>query len=89
MMRPPFLHVLQRRLGGDEYAADVDVDHAIHLLQRGLLERFRNCRAGIVHQHIQSAEGCYSLFDRSFDGFGISGVRLNCDRLSSGSVQSP
>src|ERR1700740_1755931 len=28
------LHVLQRRLRGGEYAADVDVDHSIHLLQR-------------------------------------------------------
>jgi len=49
------LHVLQRRLRGGEYTADVDVDHAIHLLQRRLLERFRNRRAGIVHKHIKSA----------------------------------
>jgi len=32
------------------------VDHAIHLLQRGLLERFWNGSAGIVDKHIQSAE---------------------------------
>ena len=78
------LHVLQRRLRRDEYAADVDVDHAIHLFQRGLLERFRNGRAGIVHQHIQSAEGRDGLFDRGFNGVGIGGVRLNRDRLSAG-----
>jgi hypothetical protein len=35
---------------------DVDVDHAIHLLQRGLLERLRNGRTGIVHKDIQTAE---------------------------------
>jgi antirestriction protein ArdC len=45
----PFLHVLQRSLGRGEYAADVDVDHAVHLLQSGFLERFRNGGAGIVH----------------------------------------
>jgi hypothetical protein len=35
-----------------EYAADVDVNYAIHLLQRGLFERFWNGRAGIVHKHV-------------------------------------
>src|SRR5437867_4334256 len=76
------LHVLQRRLRRDEYAADVDVDHAIHLLERGLLERFRNGCAGIVHKDVEPAECRHCLFDRGFDGAGISGVRLNCDRLS-------
>jgi len=28
------------------------------------------------------AEGRHGLFDCSCDGIGISGVRLNCDRLS-------
>jgi hypothetical protein len=51
------LHVLQPRLRGGEYTADVDVEHTIHLLQRRLLERFRSCRAGIVHEHIKPAEG--------------------------------
>ena len=74
--------MLQRRLRRDEYAADVDVDHAIHLLQRRLLERFRNGRAGIVHKHIKSAEGRDGLFDRAFDCFDVGGVRLNRDRLS-------
>src|SRR5437899_2820651 len=47
-----------------------------------VLERFRNGCARIVHKHIKSAEGRDGLFDRGFDGVGISGVRLNCDRLS-------
>jgi hypothetical protein len=76
--------VLQRGLRGRQCAAKVDIDHTIHLLQRRLLERFRNDRARIVHEHIKPAEGCHGFFDRSFDGFGISGVRLNRDRLSSG-----
>jgi len=46
MMRPLIIHVLQRCVRRDEYAPDVDVDHAIHLFQRRLLERFRNGRAG-------------------------------------------
>jgi len=76
------VHVFQRRLRCDEYAADVDVDHAIHLFQGRLLERFRNGCAGIVHQDIQLAEGRDGLFDRSLHGVGIGGIRLNRDRPS-------
>jgi RHS repeat-associated protein len=57
--------VLQRSLGRSEHAADVDVDHSIHLLQCRVFERLRNGRAGIVHQHIQPAEGRKSFLDRS------------------------
>src|SRR5580698_10743427 len=42
------LHVFQRRVRGGQYPADVDVDHAIHLLQGGLFERFRNGCAGVI-----------------------------------------
>jgi NAD(P)-dependent dehydrogenase (short-subunit alcohol dehydrogenase family) len=45
--------VLQRRLRRNEYAADVDVEHAIHLFQGGLHEWFGDGRAGIVHEDIQ------------------------------------
>ena len=55
--------MLQRRLGGSEYAADIDVDHAIHLIQRRLFERFRNCRAGIIHKHI--VRPCETVLNRS------------------------
>src|SRR6202043_2496049 len=51
------VQVLQCRLRRDEYHSDVYVNHAIHLLQSRLLERFRNGRAGIVHQYIQLTEG--------------------------------
>jgi plasmid replication initiation protein len=74
--------VLQRRLRRGQYAADVDVDHAIHLLQRGLFERFRNGCARIVHKHIQSAEGRDCLFDRGLDSFYVGGVRLDRESLS-------
>src|SRR5438034_2736971 len=76
------LHVFQRRLRRDEYPADVDVDHAIHLFQGRLLERFRNGRAGTVHQNIQLAEGRDGLFDRGLDGVRIGGICLNRNRLS-------
>jgi len=46
------LYVFQCRLRRDEDAADVDVNHAVHLLQSGLLELLRNSRAGIIHQYI-------------------------------------
>jgi hypothetical protein len=63
---------------------NVDINHAIQLLQRGLLESLGNGRAGIVHKHIKSAEGCGGLFDCGFASLGIGVVRLNRDRLSAG-----
>jgi len=62
-------HVLQRRLRRDEHATDIDVNQAIHFLQRGLFERLRNGGAGIVHQHIKLAEGHNGLVDRSLHSF--------------------
>src|SRR5258707_861159 len=41
------LHVLQRRLRRDEHATDVDVNHAIHLFERGFFERLRNAGTAI------------------------------------------
>src|SRR3984893_15055406 len=79
---PTAPHVLQRRLRRDEYAADVDVHQAVQFLQRGLLEPLGNGRTSIVHKDVEPAESRHGLFDRGFDGVGISGVRLNCDRLS-------
>src|SRR5258707_10297458 len=76
------LHVPERRLRCGQCAADIDVDHAIHLLARRLLERFRNGRAGIVHQHIKLPEGRDGLFDRSLDRFDVGSVRLYRERLS-------
>ena len=76
------LHVLQRCLRRDQCSANIDINHAVQLLQRGFLESLGNGRAGIVDKHIKSAEGLDGLFDRGFDGAGISGVRLNCDRLA-------
>ena len=74
--------MLQRRLRRGQYAADIDIDHAIHLFQRGLFEGFRNRRAGIVHKHIKLAEGRDGLFDRSLYSFGVGGVCLDRDSLS-------
>jgi hypothetical protein len=56
--------VLQCGLSRHVDTTNVDVEHAIHFFQRRLLERFRNGRSGVVHQHIQSAEGFKRLFDR-------------------------
>ena len=82
MMRAAALHVLQRRLRRDQYAADVDVEHAIDFFQRCLLKCFRNGRAGVVYKDIESAESRHCLFDGGLARLGISGVRLNRDRLS-------
>ena len=74
--------MLQRRLRRDERAADVDVDHAVQLLEGGLLELLGNGGTGVVHEHVQSAEGCHGLFDRGLHGVGIGGIRLDGDRPS-------
>src|SRR5206468_11870824 len=50
--------------------------------ERGLLEGFRNGRAGIVHKHIKSAKGRDGLFDRTLDSFDVGSVRLDRDSLS-------
>src|SRR4030095_8316674 len=75
-------HVLERCPRRGQRPADVDVDHAIHLVERGLLKGFRNGRAGIVHEHIESAEGRDGLLDRALDSFDVGSVRLDRDSLS-------
>ena len=70
-------HVLQRRLGGDKCAADIEVEHAIKLLERSLLKGFRNGRAGIVYQYVKPAKGRHCLCNGSPDGFGIHRIRLD------------
>src|ERR1700721_786300 len=76
------LHVLQRRLGSREDAANVDVDYAVPLFQRRLLERFRNGCAGIVDKHIESAKCGDGLFNSVLDCFRVCSVRLDRDSLS-------
>jgi len=68
--------MLQRRLRRDEGAAHVDVNQAVQLLQRGLLEPFGNSRAGIVHKDVEPTKCRHGLFDRGFDGAGISQYKL-------------
>jgi hypothetical protein len=74
--------VLERCLRRDQRPADVDVDHAIHLVERGLLEGLLNGRAGIVHKHVKSAEGRDGLLDRALDSLDVGSVRLDRDSLS-------
>src|SRR5262249_18613661 len=52
---PAGLQVLERRLRRDEDAADVDRKDAIEVPESGLLDRHRNGRAGVVHQHVEPA----------------------------------
>ena len=74
--------MLQRRLRGHEYAADVDVNQAIQLVQRGFRKRLRYRHAGIVHQHVQPAQGRNRFFHCVTDCFSVGGVRLDGNRLS-------
>ena len=77
----------QRRLGGDERPAQVQVDHLIDLLQRGFRERLWNGRAGVVHQDIEAPERGDGPLDRRGDEFlGVGGVRLDRDGLAAGGL---
>src|SRR5258706_8771851 len=84
-----FTQALSRELGSRgitvnnvQPGPDVDVDHAIHFLQPGLLERLRNGDARIVDKRIQSAERCDRLFDRALDSLDVGRIRLDRDSLS-------
>src|ERR1700722_17718453 len=81
MMRPPLFMCLSAACVATNTPRMLNVNQAVQLLQRGLLEPFGNSRAGIVHKDVEPAECRHSLLDRGFDGVGISGVRLNRDRL--------
>ena len=86
-MRPPPLMCFSACLGRDEGAANVDVDHPVQFLQRGLVEQFGNGGAGIVHEiNIEPAEGRDGLFDRCPAGVGIGGVGLDGDRRAAGAL---
>jgi hypothetical protein len=74
--------MLQCGLGRDEDAANVDVNQAVQLFQSGLLERLGNGRTRIVHKDVETAQCGDGFVDGGFDGIGVSGVRLNRDRLS-------
>jgi len=76
--------VLESSLRRDKYAANIDVEDAVEFLELCLLEGLGNGHAGIVHEHIDSAELRNGLFDRSFVGSSIGRVGLNCDGLSAG-----
>jgi hypothetical protein len=81
--------VLQRRLGRDECAADIEVDHLVQFFQRGLFELLGDRGAGIVHQHVEAPEGGDGFFDRGLDRSGVGGIRSNRDRLATGGFDGP
>jgi len=83
MMRPPLFMYFSAACVAASVPRTLIVDDAIHLLERGLLEPFRNGCARIVHEHIKSAEGCEGLFDAPLDGSDVGSVRLDRDSLTS------
>jgi len=74
--------VLERRLGRNHSATEVETNHVAHLLQRGLLKEFRNGCAGVVYQNIKPTEGRDDFFDGGMDSLGIGSVRLDSDSFS-------
>ncbi len=82
MMRPPLFMCFSAACAATMVAREVEVNHVVHLFHRGVLEPFRNCGAGVVHQDVEPAEGCHRLFDGVFDCVVVLGVGLNRDGLS-------
>ena len=76
------IHVFESRLGRDHQATEVEVDHLIHLFERGLLERLGDGGACVVHEDIEPAEGGDGLFDGGVDGFGVGCVCLDGECFS-------
>ena len=72
--------MLERRLGGHQCAPNVDAEHAIDLIESGLLEWFRNRCAGIVDEYIETAECRDRLLNCAPNGLCIGGVSLKGGR---------
>ena len=79
---PALVHMLERALRCDERAAQIEVDHAVELLERRLLEFLRDRSAGIVDEHVEPAQSGDRLVDRGIDLIRGRRVRLHGDRLA-------
>ena len=79
MTRPPALHVLHRRLGGDEHGAQVDRHRAVEVLEAKSSMRRHHGDAGVVHQDVDAAELRRRALDRAAHGVGVGAVGLDGD----------
>ena len=59
-----------------EHAAQVDVDHAVELLQRHFLQARVLGDAGVVDQHVDAAEFFLDAGDHGIDHFALRHVHL-------------
>ena len=75
--------MLERRLSCDEGAAQVDLDHAVELLDRRLLEFLWDGRAGVIDEHVELTQYRDCLFHCSGDLIRGRRVSLHGDRLAS------
>ncbi len=76
------VHLLERGLRGDEDTPDIEIDHLIQFLQRGLLELLGDRGPRIVNEHIELAERTDRFLDRGLYCPGIGGIRLDRDCLA-------
>src|SRR5882762_6572746 len=82
MMRPPlFMYFSASCVAASVPRTLMSITRSISS-ERGLLERFRDGCAGVVHEHIESPERREGLFDRALDGSDVGSVCSDRDRLS-------
>ena len=53
----------------------------VQFFLRRFLERFREARAGVVHQHVKPAKRADRPINGAADRIGVGGVRLDRERL--------
>ena len=63
-------------------APDIDVEVAVEVGFGGLLDRREVEHAGIVHQHVQLAEGLFGLTEQPFDIGRVGHIALDRDGLA-------
>ncbi|MHC2293802.1 hypothetical protein ACVIJW_009672 [Bradyrhizobium barranii subsp. barranii] len=78
-------HVRQRRRDAVEHALDVDVDHAVPLIDLQPFEQRLRHQAGIVEHHVDAAVGLHTrvhqgLHLRAVGNVGPDGQRLAATR---------
>ena len=82
-------HLPGRRLRHQERPAQVDAQHAVELVDAKLEERRIVEDAGVVHQHIDAAEGLEGGGQRVVDVAGLADIAGDIDGLAAARLDGP
>ncbi|MNR27804.1 hypothetical protein D3C85_1450910 [compost metagenome] len=67
-------HVLERFLRGNEQALEIDVHHAVEVVEADVLHGLSDGDGGVVHEDVQAPEGSEGLRHRSTHFVGPAGI---------------